>query len=147
MKIYGTNKKVKFEYDILETYVAGISLTGTEICALTKGNKSFDLTGSYISIENNNVLLLGSSIPHYQGQVGFLNHKVNRKRNLLLKKFEIKKLVKELKVNGITLVPIKAFIQDKGRFLKLEIGLVKGRNNHDKREYIKERDDKRINNL
>lgn len=143
MKIYGNNKKATFDYEILEEYTAGICLTGSEICSLMKENNTMNFTGSFVSIMDNKVTLIGSNIKEYKNRNTFLTHSPDRPRVLLLNKSEIRKLSLKLKVNGLTIVPLKAYKDETSRKVKITIALVKGKTNYDKRESIKEKDEKR----
>ena len=134
------NKKAKFEYQFLDTYIAGISLKGSEIKSIRQGKVT--MTESYCYIEGGEAWLLNMHIAEYD-HGGFANHEPLRKRKLLLRKQEIKKIVEKLKEQGITIVPYKLFIDKRG-FAKLEIALAKGKKLYDKRQDIKERESKRM---
>ena len=136
------NKKARFEYYIDEEIEAGISLVGTEIKSVRKG--SVDLKDSFIHIKNNEVYLINTYIAHYT-EANQFNHDERRNRKLLLHKKEIKKLRDKVKIDGYTLIPLKMYF--KKNYVKVLIGLCKGKKLYDKREAIKERDLKRTNNL
>lgn len=127
------NRKVKFEYVFLDTYIAGIQLVGTEMKPIRNGKVS--LVDSFCFF-NNNELFLKNAVINNDGTS--FTHTPNRDRKLLLKKGELKKLQRDLK-DGLTIVPYKLFVNSKG-FVKVEIVLGKGKKLHDKRETIKKRD-------
>ena len=133
-----SNKKAFFNYEILETFEAGIMLEGTEIKSLRDNGGS--LQEAYIKIFNMQVFLIGCHIAHYKyGNIH--NHEETRDRKLLLHKREIMQLYNAVQKSGLTIVPI-AFYLKNGR-VKVKIALAKGKKAADKRESIKERDDKR----
>lgn len=133
------NRQATFEYEILDKYVAGIVLTGTEIKSIREGKAN--LQDGYCHIHNGEVFVKGMNItPYAQGT--HYNHEATRERKLLLKKSEIRKLEGKVEEKGLTLVPLRLFINDRG-FAKLEIALAKGKKTYDKRQSIKERDVKR----
>lgn len=129
------NKKAKFDYEILDTYEAGIVLTGTEIKSIREGKAQ--LKDSYAVIKNGEVFLLNMHISHYE-QGNIFNHDETRTRKLLLHKKEILKLRDRVEIEGLTLVPIKLYF--KGNKAKILIGIAKGKKTYDKRESIKKRD-------
>lgn len=132
------NKKAYHEYHVLETFKAGIVLTGTEIKSIRGGKVS--MNDSHARIEKGEVFLYGLQIsPYEQGTV--YNHQPDRVRKLLLTKGEIKKLIGKTKETGLTLVPVKMFFER--CWVKVELGLCKGKKLHDKRETIAARDSKR----
>lgn len=129
------NRQAKYNYDIIDTYEAGIELKGTEIKSIRNGRAN--LKDSYATIKNNEVYLLGMHISHYEyGNI--FNHNEVRTRKLLLHKKEIYKLRDKVNIDGFTLVPIKLYF--KGSKAKILLGLGKGKKNYDKRETIKKRD-------
>lgn len=129
------NRKAKFDFEILETYEAGIVLTGTEIKSIRAG--SANLRDSYAIIRNNELFLLNMHISEYtQGNI--FNHEETRTRKLLMHKDEILKIKSKMELNGYTLVPLKLYMK-KGR-AKIELALARGKKTHDKRESIKKRD-------
>ena len=133
------NRQANFEYEILDKYVAGIVLTGTEIKSIREGK--VNLQDGYCYINNGEVFVKGVNItPYAQGT--HYNHEATRERKLLLKRSEIKKLEGKVEEKGLTLVPLRLFINDRG-LAKLEIALGKGKKLHDKRESIREREAKR----
>lgn len=133
------NKKARFDYEIVDTYVAGIVLTGTEIKSVRAGKVS--LVDTYCTIDNGEVWMINSYIAKYEHGT-FYNHEERRSRKLLLNKQEINKLTSKIAVPGYTIVPLKMFINSKG-LCKVEIALCIGKKEYDKRETIKRRDNKR----
>lgn len=133
-----SNKRAYFEYHILDTYTAGLQLLGTEIKSIRQGKAN--LTDAYGAFVDQDLYVFNMHIAEYS-HGSFYNHESKRNRKLLLNKKEIKKIRLGLQDKGITLVPLKLFISDRG-FAKLEIGLAQGKKLHDKRESIKERESK-----
>jgi len=129
------NKKARFDYEILDTYEAGIVLKGTEIKSIKAGKAN--LRDSYGIIRNNEIYLLNMHISHYE-QGNIFNHDETRTRKLLLHKKEILKIRDSLEIQGLTLVPIKLYF--KGNKAKILLGIAKGKKLYDKREAIKKRD-------
>ena len=138
MKIVCQNKKASFEYYILDTYEAGIKLTGTEIKSVRAGK--CNINDAYIIIRNNKPYILNMHISKYE-MGNIFNHDETRSRELLLHKHEILKLQQKIKLDGLTLVATKAYFE--GSLLKIEIALGKGKKLQDKRETIKAREEKR----
>lgn len=134
------NKKARFEYEILDKYVAGIVLTGTEIKSIRESKAR--ITESFCEFtDKGELFVINMYIEEYiNGNV--YNHKPKSERKLLLNKRELKKLQKEVQNVGLTIIPLRLFLTDKG-YAKLEIGLCKGKKLHDKRESIKDRENKR----
>lgn len=139
MKIVATNKKAFFDYEIIETYEAGIALLGSEVKSIREGRIS--LKESYAEIKDGEVFLINCHISPYEAANQF-NHEPMRERKLLLHRREIKRLTGKTTEKGLTLVPTKVFLNDKGR-VKLEIALAKGKKAYQKREVIRERDRER----
>lgn len=137
-KILVSNRKARHEYTVLEAMEAGIALQGTEVKALRQGLGN--LQDSYALIRNGEVWLVGAHISPYE-QGSYANHNPTRERRLLLHAKEIRKLIGKTKEKGLTLVPLKLYL--KGRNIKVELALVRGKQLHDKRAAIKERDVKR----
>lgn len=133
------NKKAKFEYHFIDTYTAGIQLVGTEIKSIRLGKAS--IAESYCVVEKGEIFVRNMYVEEYSNG-GFVNHKPRRDRKLLLNRTEINKIERKLKVKGFALVSTLLFIDDNGR-AKLNIALAEGKKLHDKRNTIKERDDKR----
>ncbi len=133
-----SNRKVRFDYEILEETESGIVLTGTEIKSIKDGKAN--LKDSYAIIRNGEVFLLNMHISHYK-EGNIFNHEETRTRKLLLHKKEILKLRDKLDLQGLTLVPLKLYF--KRNKAKILLGLGKGKKTYDKRESIKEKDIKR----
>ncbi len=134
------NKKASFEYSFIDTYIAGILLTGTEIKSIRMGN--VNLTDGYCFFKSPTQLVtIGINISKYN-EGTYNNHEPIRERLLLLKKQELKKLYDKSQDQGVTIIPVRLFINDRG-WAKLEIALAKGKKLYDKREGIKEKDVKR----
>ena len=139
-KINIKNKKARFEYEILDTYVAGIQLTGTEIKSIRASKAR--ITESFCEFNDKGELFVINMYIEEYINGNIYNHKPKSERRLLLNKRELKKLQKEVQNIGLTIIPLKLFLTDKG-WAKLEIGLAKGKKLYDKRETIKDRDNKR----
>lgn len=135
IKIVSTNKKARFEYFILETFEAGLVLKGTEIKSVRSGQIS--LQEAYVRTNGAEIWLVGAHVAPYEHASAY-QHDPKRDRKLLMHKKEIHKLFDEVRIKGMTLVPIRVYL--KGGKAKLEIGLAKGKKQYDKRESIKERD-------
>jgi len=136
MRLVAKNKKATFNYEILETYEAGIALVGSEVKSIREGRIS--LKESYAEIKGGEVFLVNCHISPYEASNRF-NHDPLRERKLLLHRREIKRLTGKTQEKGLTLVPTKVLISDKGR-VKVEIALAKGKRAYQKREAIRERD-------
>jgi SsrA-binding protein len=134
--VIATNKRAYFDYEILETYEAGIELRGFEVKSIKTGR--INLAGSYAIIRNNQAWLLNADIPPYQPKNTPEDYDSKRTRRLLLKKSEIKNLIGRIQEKGLTLVPLKVYT--KHQKVKVEIGLGKSRKKADKRELIKKRE-------
>ena len=132
------NKKARFEYEILDTFEAGIALKGTEVKSIRQ--KKVNIQESYAHIKNGEVFIVGMNISLYE-MGSFFNHDPLRERKLLMHKYEIRKLIGKLNERGYTLVPLRMYIKN-GK-VKLELGLAKGKQVHDKRRTIQDRDMKR----
>ncbi|MDA9576072.1 SsrA-binding protein SmpB [Flavobacteriaceae bacterium] len=134
------NRKARFSYDLLDTYTAGIVLSGTEIKSIRASKAS--IADSFCEFnENGELFVINMTVQEYDYGNHF-NHKPKAERKLLLNKKELKKLEKEVKNTGLTIIPLKLFINDKG-FAKLQIALAKGKKLFDKRDTIKDRENKR----
>lgn len=133
------NKKARFEYSLLDNFVAGICLTGTEIKSVR--NSKASIMEAYCVFEHGEVFIRNMFINAYENG-SFYNHKPRVDRKLLLNKREIAKIEKFLKVKGNTIIPLKMFINEKG-WAKIEIATAQGKKTHDKRQDLKEKDDKR----
>lgn len=133
------NKKARFEYEILDKYIAGIQLTGTEIKSIRESKAR--ITESFCEFnEKGELFAVNMFIEEYVYGHSF-NHSPKSERKLLLNKGELKKLLKQVQNAGLTIVPLRLFLTDKG-WAKLEIALAKGKKNYDKRENIKDRESK-----
>lgn len=133
------NRKARFEFEILDTAIAGIVLKGTEIKSIRMGRAS--LQEGYCIIEKDEMWIKSMHISEYE-EAGNANHEPTRKRKLLLKKQEIEKFKKKTEEKGLTIVPLRLFISQRG-FAKMEICLAKGKKIFDKRQDIKQKDLKR----
>lgn len=139
MKIYVSNKRVFYDYEILEKYQAGLVLKGFEVKAIKNGR--MNLAGAYVVIKNNEAWLLNAYIGHYQARNTPADYQPECSRKLLLGREEIKSLIGKTKQKGLTLMPLKAYTNN-GK-IKLEIALTKGKRKIDKRAKIIERETKR----
>lgn len=133
------NRKAKFSYEFVETFTAGIMLTGTEIKSVRAGE--VNLTDGFCQFKNGELFARNIYIAEYRLGNAY-NHDVQRVRKLLLKKRELKRLQKKVKESGFTIIPYRLFLSERG-FAKVEIALARGKKMHDKRHSIKDRDDKR----
>jgi len=133
------NKKAYFNFEIIEKYVAGMQLKGTEIKSIRQGKAS--LGDSYCSFVNHELWIKNMRISEYDHST-FFNHDPYRDRKLLMNRKELKKLEKQTREKGLTIVVLRVFINEKG-LAKTEIGLARGKKLHDKREAIKQKDLKR----
>lgn len=134
------NRKAKFEYHFLQVFEAGIVLTGTEVKALREGLAN--LTDAYCLFdEGNNLVVKNMHISEYD-HGSIYNHDARRDRRLLLKKSEIKKLLRKVEEKGLTIIPYRLFFSERG-FAKIEIALAQGKKAYDKRDSLKEKDQKR----
>jgi SsrA-binding protein len=138
-KVVADNRKARFNYEIGETFEAGIALTGTEVKSLRVGKAT--IAESYADTKGEELWLVNSNIPEYL-QGGRFNHAPKRPRKLLLHKRQIHKLAGAVERDGMTIVPLKLYFNDKGR-AKVELALARGKKLHDKRETEKKRDWKR----
>jgi len=130
------NRRAKFDYQFLETYTAGLVLKGTEIKSIREGKAG--LADSYCFFKNDELYVRNFHITEY-ADASFYNHEPLRERKLLLNRQELNKLLKKVKDQGLTLVPVKLFINEKG-FAKMNIALAKGKKAFDKRDDIKKKD-------
>jgi SsrA-binding protein len=138
IKIVSRNRKAKFEYELFDTFEAGIELRGTEIKSIRAGQVS--LAEAYVRTNGRQAWLVGAHIAPYD-QASAFNHEPERERRLLLHKREIKTLWDGVRLKGMTIVPIKIYLRD--GLAKVEIALAKGKRQYDKRQDIKKRDMKR----
>lgn len=137
--VISANRKGRYEYEILDTFEAGIVLVGSEVKSLRKGKAN--IAEGYAAVDGDEVFIHGMNIPEYK-QAGKHNHPPKRPRKLLLHRSEINKIMGKVQEKGLTLVPLSLYFNQKG-LVKLEIGIGKGKKLHDKRETIKKREQMR----
>jgi SsrA-binding protein len=136
-KIAADNRRARFDYEIGDVYEAGVALTGTEVKSLRTGKAS--IAESYVSVDRTGeVFLINANIPEYL-QANRFNHEPRRPRKLLLKLREIARMAQAVEREGMTIVPLKVYFNDRGR-AKIEIAIARGKKLHDKRETEKKRD-------
>lgn len=133
------NKRATFDYEILEKFNAGIVLSGTEIKSIRMGKAS--LGESYCYFVNNELWIKNMNISEYKDGT-YNNHVTRRERKLLLQRKELRKIERKVKETGLAIIPTRMFINERG-FAKLQIALGKGKKEHDKRQSLREKDDKR----
>jgi SsrA-binding protein len=139
MQVLADNRRARHDYQVLDTLEAGIVLTGTEIKSCRARNIS--LADSYAKAEDGELWLVNVHIaPYAQGNRN--NHEPRRPRKLLLKRRELNRLTQAVEVKGLTLVPLKVYLNERS-LLKIELGLCRGRQQHDKRDELKRQDDNR----
>ena len=134
-KVVADNRRARFNYEIGETFEAGLALTGTEVKSLRGGKAT--IAEAYADSRGGEIWLVNANIPEYV-QAGRLNHAPKRARKLLLHRRQINKLIGAVEREGMTLVPLKLYFNDKGR-AKIELALARGKKLHDKRETEKKR--------
>ena len=139
IKIISDNRQARHLYEILETYEAGIQLTGTEVKSIRAGK--VNLRDGYGVIRNGEIWLINVHISPYQASGQYFNHDPRRSRKLLLHQREINKLIGQIEQKGLTLVPLKMYL--KGSWVKVSLGLARGKKLHDKRETLKRRQEQR----
>ena len=139
MEVYAENRRARFDYEILETYEAGIELKGFEVKAIKSGRCS--IAGSFAVPKGNEIWLLNADIPPYQPANTPVDYDSKRSRRLLLKHEEIKELLGAIKARGLTLVPLRVY--NKRGLVKLELALARPKKKYDKRETIRKREVKR----
>ena len=137
-KVIARNRRAKFEYEFLEVYEAGLALTGSEVKSLRAGKGT--IAEAYVRMKNGEAWLIGANFSPY-AQASYNNHDVDRPRKLLLNKKELRELGRTGRDRGLTIVPLELYF--KGPWVKLEIALARGRKVHDKREYLKKKQDRR----
>lgn len=137
-RVVVSNRKARHDYSILESYEAGIALTGTEVKSIRQGQAN--LQDSYAIVKNGEVWLIGMHISPYS-HGGISNHEPTRTRKLLLHRSQIRKLIGKVKEKGLTLVPLSVYF--KGPYAKVELAVARGKRSFDKREAIAEREAKR----
>ena len=135
-KTVAENRKARFSYEVLDTYEAGLVLTGTEVKSLREGKAN--IQESYASVEGGEIWLINSYLPEYL-QGNRFNHAPRRRRKLLLKKREMARLAQGVEREGMTMVPLKIYFNERGR-AKLLLAIARGKKLHDKRETEKARD-------
>ncbi len=133
------NRKARFEYEVLDKYVAGIVLRGTEIKSIREGKAS--IAESFCEFSNGELYVINMTVQEYSHATNF-NHSPKSERKLLMNRRELRKLEKDVAGSGLTIIPLVLFTNDRG-FAKIEIALCRGKREFDKRENIKERDTKR----
>ncbi len=138
-KIEIKNRKARFEYEILETYTAGIVLGGSEIKSIRLGKAG--IAESFCEFTDNELWVINMTVQEYS-HASYFSHQPKQARKLLLTRKELKKLQKVVNATGNTIVPLRLFITNKG-FAKLDIALARGKKLYDKRETLKDRDNKR----
>ncbi|MEV0727727.1 SsrA-binding protein SmpB [Polymorphospora sp. NPDC050346] len=134
-KVVASNKKARHDYAILDTYEAGMSLTGTEVKSLRAGRAS--LVDAFAQERDGEIFLYGMHIPEY-AMGTWTNHEPRRTRKLLLNRLEISRMIGKLRESGLTLVPLSVYFSD--GWAKVEIGLAKGKKTYDKRQDLAKRD-------
>ena len=139
MKILSTNRKAYNDFEILDKFEAGIVLTGSEVKSARRG--SFNLKDSYCRIKNGEIFLVNSYIAPYE-QATYNNHEPKRTRKLLMHKKEIIKIHSKVKERGLTIIPLKVYLNGKG-LIKVEIALAKGKRKYEKKQKLKEKAVKR----
>ena len=139
IQIVSTNRKASFQYFLLDTFKAGMVLTGTEVKSVRKGKVS--MSDAYCFINKGELFVKGLHIAEYD-KGGVYNHEAKRLRKLLLQKRELRRLGSKLKEKGLTVIPVEMFINERG-LIKLKVALAKGKKFFSKRNSIKERDQKR----
>jgi len=135
-KVAAENRKARFNYEVLDTLETGLVLTGTEVKSLRGGHAN--IQESYASIEDGEIWLINSYLPEYL-QANRFNHEPRRRRKLLVSKREMARLAQSVEREGMTLVPLKIYFNDRGR-AKLLLAVARGKKLHDKRETEKQRD-------
>ena len=135
-KVVAENRKARFNYEVLDTFEAGLMLTGTEVKSLRQGQAN--IQESYASSEGGEIWLINSYLPEYL-QANRFNHEPRRRRKLLLSKREMSRMAQAVEREGMTLVPLKIYFNDRGR-AKLLLAVARGKKLHDKRETEKSRD-------
>jgi SsrA-binding protein len=139
MAILATNKRAYFDYEIKDTFEAGLVLKGYEVKSIKTGHVS--LKESFVTVKGSELYLTNAHIPIYKHAGKIPNYAPTAPRKLLLKKSEIKQLIGKIRVQGLTLVPIKLYT--KRRYIKLDFGIGKGKKEYDKRQKIAKREDDR----
>ncbi|ABA21943.1 SsrA-binding protein [Trichormus variabilis ATCC 29413] len=138
-KVITDNRQARYLYEILETFEAGIQLTGTEVKSIRAGK--VNLQDGYALLRDGEIWLINAHISPYNASGQYFNHEPRRTRKLLLHRQEIRKLIGKVEQQGLTLVPLKMYL--KRGWVKVSIALGKGKKLHDKRESLKRRQDQR----
>jgi SsrA-binding protein len=138
VKVVSENRKARHDYEIVDRVVAGLVLTGSEVKTLRNGQGN--IAEAFVVFKDGEAFLVNAHFPPY-GNAGYSNHEPRRRRKLLLKAKELEKWGRKVQEKGLTIVPLKLYFD--GPWVKLEIGLGRGRKSHDKREAIKEREGRR----
>ena len=138
-KVVSDNRQARYQYEILETYEAGLQLVGTEVKSIREGKAN--LQDGYALIRAGEAWLINVHISPYTGSGQYFNHEPRRTRKLLLHRQEIRKLIGRVEQQGLTLVPLRMYL--KRGLVKVSLGLGKGKKLHDKREDLKRRQDQR----
>lgn len=136
MTALADNKRARFDYEVLETFQAGLQLLGTEVKSVRAGHMS--LRGAFVTIHDDAPYLTNATIPPWQVKNAPADYDPTRPRKLLLRKEEIKRFLGGRKAQGLTMIPLRVY--NKGRTLKLEIGIARGKKLYKKKEATKERD-------
>ncbi|TWG94695.1 SsrA-binding protein [Mesorhizobium sp. J18] len=136
IKTVAENRKARFAYEIVDTYEAGLVLTGTEVKSLREGHAN--IQESYAAVEGGEIWLINSYLPEYL-QGNRFNHEPRRRRKLLLNKREMARLAQAVEREGMTMVPLKIYFNERGR-AKLLLAIARGKKLHDKRQTEKQRD-------
>lgn len=131
------NRRAKYDYEFIQEFDAGIALFGTEVKSLRLGQAS--INEAYVKEQNNEVFLLNANIQEYSQAGRFFQHEAARPRKLLLNRREINKLIGGVQKDGLTIIPVKLYFDNKG-MAKVTIALARGKKEYDKRETIKQRD-------
>jgi SsrA-binding protein len=137
-KIVSDNRQARFQFEILETYEAGIELVGTEVKSIRAGK--VNLRDGFARIRNGEVMLMNVHISPHQSTNQVFNHDPRRTRKLLMHRQEIRKLIGKVEQKGLTLVPLKMYL--KRGWVKVDLGLARGKKLYDKRDDLKQRQDK-----
>jgi SsrA-binding protein len=136
LKVVADNRKARFNYEIGETFEAGVALTGSEVKSLRSGKAT--IAESYADAKGGEIWLINANIPEYQQAGPFNNHTPKRPRRLLLHEREIHKMASAVDREGMTIVPLKMYFNERGR-AKVELAIARGKKLHDKRETDKKR--------
>lgn len=138
MKTLSNNTRASFDYTVLDTYNAGLQLLGNEVKSVKLGHAS--LKGAYITIKDNELFLINCNIPHYQNHPD-TKYESDRPRKILMRRAEINSLIAKKSASGLTIIPIKLYLMN--GLIKLELVLAKGKKKVDKRQSIRDREEKR----